>query len=99
MIACAVIVLGLWAEALWRAHRQRRAERVRVSLTPEGEAAVAPTPRVGVPGQPPLVDLDALSRVFADDQAAAERPKVIDFGGGTVAVDATEWLRRKAQQD
>lgn len=97
MLVCAVIVLGLWAEVLIKAWRAQRADRIRYSLTPEGEAASAPTS---------LVDLDALAADVArrDQEEAARRDAaaVLDTArqpaSPAVAPTGTDYLRRRAQQ-
>lgn len=87
MLVCAVIVLGLWAEVLVKAYRQHRAERVRYSLTPEGEAAARPT-----------VDEGALAAELArlDQEDAARRDAAAVLGEVSEVPTGTEWLRRKA---
>lgn len=103
MLVCAVIVAGLWAELLWKAWKAKRADRVRYSLTPEGQAAATPTPRVAEPAPAPLVDLSAVAADVArrDQQAAAERDAAAVLGNVAEpprTETGTDWLRRRAQQ-
>lgn len=105
MLVCALIVCGLLAEVAWKAWQAKRAGRVRYSLTPEGEAATTPTPRVGEPGQPPLVDLEALAADVArrdqEDAARRDAAAVLDQArepaARRVTPTGTDYLRRKAQ--
>jgi len=96
MLVCAVIVLGLWAEVLWKAWRAQRAEGIRYSLTPEGQAA---TTRKTGEGGPPLVDLGALAADVAarDQAAAAARDQAAANPPPTLT--GTDYLRRKARND